>query len=80
MKGPSTDDAFHFYAEVRVTASAHRPELTGRLGAILGISEPRDPGVAPAYAVMVDDYDHTVQFERHELTPTGRNRKHEDYY
>ncbi|MFI1103718.1 hypothetical protein [Streptomyces melanogenes] len=74
------EDAFHFYAEVRITHSPRRPELAGRLGAILGITEPRDPAVPPAYAVMVDDYDYTVQFEREELTPTGRDRKHEDYY
>lgn len=41
------EDAFHFYAEVRITHSPRRPELAGRLGAILGITEPRDPEVPP---------------------------------
>ncbi|MFG2720909.1 hypothetical protein ACGFW5_21805 [Streptomyces sp. NPDC048416] len=65
---------------MRITDSPRRPELAGRLGAILCITEPKGPEVPPAYAVMADDYDHTVQFERHELAPTGRDRKHEDYY
>lgn len=45
-------DAFRFYAEVRITLSPRRPEPAGRLGAILGITEPNDPEVPPAYAVM----------------------------
>lgn len=76
----TAQDAFHFYAEVRITHSPRHPELAGRPGAILGITEPKHPEVPPAYVVMVDDYDYTVQFERQQLTPTGRDRKHEDYY
>ncbi|MCX4825770.1 hypothetical protein OG883_39235 [Streptomyces sp. NBC_01142] len=78
-RGQAAEDAFHFYAEVRVVSSPRRPALKGRLGAILGITEPTKPDIPPAYAVMLDDHDFLVQFEREELQPTGRDRKQDDY-
>ncbi|MEV6394734.1 hypothetical protein AB0M39_08135 [Streptomyces sp. NPDC051907] len=78
--GQAAEDAFHFYAEVRVVSSPRRPELMGQLGAILGITEPTRPDTPPAYAVMLDDHDFLVQFEREELEPTGQDRERGDYY
>jgi hypothetical protein len=50
------------------------------LGAILGISEPRDADAPVSYGVMLDDDDRLVSFSREQIEPTGRGRKREDYY
>lgn len=74
------EDEFHFYAEVRVISFPERPELEGVLGAILGISEPKDADTPPSYGVMLDEYDRVVNFDKEQILPTGRDRRHEDYY
>lgn len=73
-------DTLDFFAEVRVIASSKRPELVGAVGAVLGITEPKDPGIAPSYSVMLDELEETYQFQRDQLEPTGRTREYEDYY
>ncbi|MFD0066214.1 hypothetical protein ACFRAI_13670 [Streptomyces sp. NPDC056637] len=75
-----TDDALHFFAEVRVASCPSKPELEGMLGAVLGISEPRDTETPVDYGVMLDDYDRLVSFRREQIAPTGRDRMREDYY
>ncbi|MFI7005954.1 hypothetical protein [Streptomyces sp. NPDC050145] len=75
-----TEDPLHFFAEVRVVDSPNRPDLVGRAGAILGISEPRDSATPVEYSVMIDGYERLVAFRREAIAPTGRDRSREDYY
>ncbi len=74
------EDVLEFYAEVRVVDSPDRPGSLGKVGTILGITEPADDTVAPAYAVLLDGDDSLIQFRRDQIEPTGEKRKHEDYY
>ncbi|MEU0839346.1 hypothetical protein ABZ370_07725 [Streptomyces sp. NPDC005962] len=69
-----------FFAEVRVVASPGRPDLRGYIGAIVGISEPPDPGTEPHYGVMLDGLDVVYVFTGEQITPTGRERRESDYY
>ncbi|MER6328487.1 hypothetical protein ACL07V_29635 [Streptomyces sp. MB22_4] len=73
-------DTLPFYGEVRVLQASDRPDLEGKLGGILGITEPPDEATPPAYAVMVDGEEEVYTFLREEIEPTGRMRKQEDYY
>lgn len=75
-----TAEDFRFFAEVRVVASPRRPELQGAIGAILGISEPPDPGAAPHYGVMLDGFDLVHVFTGEQIAPTGRERRESAYY
>jgi hypothetical protein len=75
-----TENPLRFFAEVRVTESPNRPDLVGKLGAILGISEPRDKATPVEYSVMLDGYERLVAFRREAIAPTGRDRDREDYY
>ena len=75
-----TQDPLHFFAEVRVIDSPKRPELIGGVGAILGISEPRDSATPVEYSVVIDGRERLVAFRGEALTPTGRERSREDYY
>ena len=74
------EDTLEFYAEVRVVDSPDRPEALGKVGAILGITEPTDDRIAPAYAVLLDSGDSLIQFRQEQIEPTGQMRTREDYY
>ncbi|WP_432048416.1 MULTISPECIES: hypothetical protein [Streptomyces] len=74
------EDPLHFYAEVRVVACPDRPELEGVVGAIVGISEPPNPDIAPSFGVMLDGFDVVRIFSREQIAPTGRDRQESDYY
>jgi hypothetical protein len=69
-----------FYAEVRVLRASERPHLEGKFGGILGITDPPDPSIPPAYAVLLDGEEEVYTFLRDEIEPTGHMRKQEDYY
>ncbi|WP_318202173.1 hypothetical protein [Streptomyces sp. SCL15-4] len=73
-------DPLPFYAEVRVLRASDRPHLEGRVGGILGITEPPDASTPPAYAVLLDGAEEVYTFLRDEIEPTGHMRKQEDYY
>ncbi|GAB1330357.1 hypothetical protein ACE1SV_46960 [Streptomyces sennicomposti] len=77
---PPMDDSLDFFAEVRGVSSPTRPDLRGRVGAVLGIAEPDDKAVAPAYAVLLDGDESLVQFLRDQIEPTGRRRNRADSY
>ncbi|MCC5474271.1 hypothetical protein ABT288_21970 [Streptomyces sp. NPDC001093] len=73
-------DTLPFYGEVRVLRASDRPDLEGKLGGILGITEPPDEATPPAYAVLIDGEEEVYTFLREEIEPTGHMRKQEDYY
>lgn len=73
-------DTLPFYAEVRVLRAPDGPELEGKFGGILRITEPPDEATSPAYAVLLDGEEKVYTFLRDEIEPTGRMRKQEDYY
>ena len=75
-----TVERLRFFAEVRVVASPGQPDLRGAIGAIVGISEPPDPGTAPHYGVMLDGLDIVYVFSGGQIMPTGRERRKSDYY
>ncbi|WP_257585540.1 MULTISPECIES: DUF5958 family protein [unclassified Streptomyces] len=78
--GTRTATALPFYGEVRVRQAAGLPGLKGRLGGILGITEPGDEATPPAYAVLLDGDEEVHTFRHDEIEPTGRMRRREDYY
>ncbi|MET9447687.1 hypothetical protein [Streptomyces cinerochromogenes] len=73
-------DTLPFFAEVRVLRASDRPRLEGKLGGVLGITEPPDEATPPAYAVLLDGEEEVYTFLRDEIEPTGQMRKQEDYY
>lgn len=70
---------FAFYQEVRLT----RPQLTNApfqdlVGAVVGIGD--EPGQPVLYGVAIPGHDYIVSCEEHELEPTGRQFRREDFY
>jgi hypothetical protein len=68
-----------FFDEVRVRPSA-KPQLdglSGRLGAVLGVSGSSQLGVA--YSVAVDGCEGTIKLTPTEIEPTGNRRNWADY-
>ncbi|WP_330456270.1 hypothetical protein OIB37_04875 [Streptomyces sp. NBC_00820] len=73
-------DTLPFYGEVRVLRASDGPDLEGKLGGILGITDPPDDATPPAYGVLIDGEEEVYTFLREEIEPTGHMRKREDYY
>lgn len=70
---------FAFYQEVRFA----RPDpanaaLAGRVGVIIGRTD--DPDQPVGYALSVPGEEQVVCCEHHELEPTGRQFRREDFY
>jgi len=73
---------FGFCDEVRIRISPETVErgIAGKLGAVLGISEPDDERVPMSYAVDVDGLKNVQQIKEEELEGTGLRRKRKDYF
>ena len=70
---------FAFYQEVRfVRPTPETAALAGRIGVIFGIGA--SPGQPVNYGVCFENEDHIVCCEEHELEPTGRQFRREDFY
>jgi len=66
------------YEEIRVIDDCEDPELRGKIGVVMGISE--ENGVVYGYSVRFADLEHSYGFSVEEVESTGRKFKHEDFY
>jgi len=73
---------FAFIDEVRIRISPETVErgIAGKLGAVLGMSEPDDERFPMSYAVDVDGLKNVQQIKEDELEGTGPRRKRQDYF
>ncbi|WP_375055096.1 hypothetical protein [Zobellella sp. DQSA1] len=67
-----------FYCEIKVNDDAKNKKYNGRTGVVLGISE--ENGITYGYSVVLHGENHTVYFEKNDVTPTGKQFKREDFY
>lgn len=70
---------FAFYQEVCLAHPLpHNAEFLGAAGAVVGIGD--EPGHPVLYGLLLPGHDHLVSCEEHELEPTGRQFRREDFY
>jgi len=67
-----------FFDEVRIIDDIEEPELRGKSGVVMGISE--ENGMVYGYSVHFSDLPHSYSFSVNEVVPTGRKFKREDFY